>query len=117
MASVIMRSLGAVAVSGLLVSGCATYQPVDEAFHAALQQPYRLDAGDAIRITVFEQKELTNAYSVDKAGYIAFPLVGSVAARGRTPRKSKRILPPNCATGSSVIPMCRWKWSAIAPSS
>lgn len=87
MASVIMRSLGAVAVSGLLVSGCATYQPVDEAFHAALQQPYRLDAGDAIRITVFEQKELTNAYSVDKAGYIAFPLVGSVAARGRTPKE------------------------------
>ena len=46
-----------------------------------------LDAGDGIRITVFEQKELTNSYSVDKAGYIAFPLVGSVAARGRTPKE------------------------------
>ncbi len=37
-----------------------------------------------MRVTVFEQDELTNTYTVDKAGYIAFPLVGSVAARGRT---------------------------------
>lgn len=81
------RGLGALGLCGMLVSGCASYQPVDVAFHAALQQPYRLDAGDALRITVFEQKELTNSYSVDKAGYIAFPLVGSVAARGRTPKQ------------------------------
>jgi len=81
------RGFGTLGVAAMLVAGCATYQPVDEAFHAALQQPYLLDAGDAIRITVFEQKELTNSYSVDKAGYIAFPLVGSVAARGRTPKQ------------------------------
>jgi len=81
------RGFGIVALGSLLAAGCATYQPVDEAFHAALQQPYMLDAGDGIRITVFEQKELTNSYSVDKAGYIAFPLVGSVAARGRTPKE------------------------------
>ena len=81
------RGFGALGLCSLLVAGCASYQPVDVAFHAALQQPYRLDAGDAVRITVFEQKELTNSYSVDKAGYIAFPLVGSVAARGRTPKQ------------------------------
>jgi polysaccharide export outer membrane protein len=74
----------AVALSGIL-SGCATaYKPAPPAFHEALQEVYRLDAGDRLRITVFEQTDLTNTYSVDKAGYIAFPLVGSVAARGRT---------------------------------
>ncbi len=67
------------------LSGCATaYQPAPPAFHEAPQEVYRLDAGDRLRITVFEQTDLTNTYSVDKAGYIAFPLVGSVAARGRT---------------------------------
>lgn len=75
---------GAVA-SVAVLAGCATaYQPAPPAFHEALQEVYRLDAGDRLRITVFEQEDLTNTYSVDKAGYIAFPLVGSVAARGRT---------------------------------
>ncbi|MEN0087666.1 MAG: polysaccharide biosynthesis/export family protein [Pseudomonadota bacterium] len=49
-----------------------------------LQAPYTLDSGDVITVTVFEQADLTRNYSVDKSGYIAFPLVGSVAARGRT---------------------------------
>lgn len=71
--------------AGGLVSGCASsYHPAPPAFHEVLQQPYRLDAGDRMRITVFEQDDLSNTYIVDKAGYIAFPLVGAVPARGRT---------------------------------
>lgn len=66
------------------LSGCASYRPADPAFHKVLQAPYHLDAGDRVRVTVFEQADLTNSYLVDKAGYIAFPLVGSVPARGRT---------------------------------
>ena len=46
--------------------------------------PYRLDSGDAVRVTVYEQPELSNTYSVDQAGFIAMPLIGQVAARGRS---------------------------------
>ncbi len=63
---------------------CATYKPAPKAFHEATIQPYTLDAGDRLRITVFEQEGLTNSYTVDQAGYIAFPLIGQVPARGRT---------------------------------
>lgn len=68
----------------LLLSACSTYRPASEAFHAALTLPYSLDAGDRLRITVFGQPDLTNTYAVDKAGYVAFPLVGAVQARGLT---------------------------------
>ena len=81
---VIIASLG---ISGLLLSGCATYQPVDEAFHKVLNLPYHLDAGDSVRITVFEQASLSNSYAVDKAGNIAFPLIGSIVGRGKTPKQ------------------------------
>ncbi|MEZ5872649.1 MAG: polysaccharide biosynthesis/export family protein [Nitratireductor sp.] len=84
--STIKKTVTAAIVS-VLISGCSTYRPVDEAFHAALQQPYTLDAGDRLRVTVFGQTDLTNTYSVDKAGFIAFPLVGSVVARGQTPKQ------------------------------
>ncbi len=72
-----------VAVSAT-IAGCASYRPADPAFHRVLTKPYLLDSGDRLRITVFEQVGLTNTYLVDKAGYIAFPLVGSIAARGST---------------------------------
>lgn len=49
-----------------------------------LDGPYRLDSGDRLRVTVFEQPSLTNVYAVDQAGYVSFPLVGAIAARGRT---------------------------------
>lgn len=66
------------------VAGCSSYRPAPPAFHEAITQPYLLDAGDSVRITVFEQETLTNSYAVDQAGYIAFPLVGAIAARGHT---------------------------------
>lgn len=72
----------ALAVTGL--AGCTHYQPAPKAFQEATIQPYRLDSGDRMRITVFEQAGLTNTYTVDQAGYISFPLIGQVPARGRT---------------------------------
>ncbi|MEX3009368.1 polysaccharide biosynthesis/export family protein [Hoeflea sp. TYP-13] len=73
-------------LSGLALSlaACSGYRPAPEAFHRAVVEPYRLDSGDNLRITVFEQEDLTNTYAIDQAGYIAFPLIGSVSARGQT---------------------------------
>ena len=68
----------------LVFSGCSSYSPAPAFFHEALYQPYRLGAGDRIRVTVFEQEGLTNTYSVDQSGYMSFPLVGDVSLRGST---------------------------------
>lgn len=82
------------------MSGCATsYNPAPAAFHEAIQRPYHLDAGDRLRVTVFEQADLTNTYVVDKAGYIAFPLVGAVAARGRTIKQIEAAIAQKLAKG------------------
>jgi polysaccharide export outer membrane protein len=77
-------SLIVAALMAFVVAGCSGYRPAPAAFHKMLDQPYRLGAGDRIRVTVFEQEGLTNTYSVDQSGYFAFPLVGSVPARGHT---------------------------------
>lgn len=68
---------------GVVVAAAA---PVAVAAPVVLHDPaYRLDAGDRLRIVVFGQEGLTNSYSVDAAGVITMPLIGSVPARGRTP--------------------------------
>jgi polysaccharide export outer membrane protein len=56
------------------------------------EMPYLLDAGDRLRITVFGQDGLTNAYAVDAAGNITMPLVGTVPARGMTTQQLSSLL-------------------------
>lgn len=75
---------GLVAVALFSLAACSGYRPAPAAFHEAISQPYTLDAGDSVRVTVFDQVDLTNSYAVDQSGYISFPLVGAVPARGRT---------------------------------
>ena len=46
---------------------------------------YHLDAGDKLRVVVYGQEGLTNAYAIDAGGSITMPLIGAVRARGLTP--------------------------------
>lgn len=86
---IIFAALG---IACLSLASCSSYRPAPAAFHEALNQPYLLGAGDRVRITVFEQAALTNVYSVDQAGYLAFPLIGSVPARGKTAKQLESIM-------------------------
>jgi polysaccharide biosynthesis/export protein len=67
------------------------YVPAPVAYAAAAPVPvrydtaYRLDAGDKLRVVVYGQEGLTNTYAIDAGGSITMPLIGQVAARGRTP--------------------------------
>ncbi len=65
------------------LSSCAGY-PRGSAVHEELVSPYQLDSGDRLRVIVFDQADLSNTFTVDKGGFIAVPLIGTVEARGRT---------------------------------
>lgn len=80
------------AATSATLPGCTTYKPAPKAFHEATILPYTLDAGDRLRVTVFEQPGLSNTYSVDQAGYIAVPLIGQVPARGQTMQQLEGVI-------------------------
>lgn len=67
-----------------LFSGCANHDVLQDASYKILTQPYQLDSGDELRVTVFEQANLSTTYTVDQAGFVTMPLIGTVPARGRT---------------------------------
>jgi polysaccharide export outer membrane protein len=82
------------AISALRASFAAsrpgTFAPVANAYAATPvavthDAPYHLDAGDKLRVVVFGQEGLTNTYAIDAGGSITMPLIGAVAARGKTP--------------------------------
>jgi len=82
----------ALGLAAMTLSACSSYRPAPPAFHAALNEPYMLNSGDRVRVTVFEQASLTNNYSVDQSGYIAFPLIGSVPASGKTVKQLEGVI-------------------------
>ncbi len=73
--------LGIVA-SGL--SACSSFEPPREPMGGQLTEPYTLDSGDKLRVTVFGQPDLSGEFSVDGSGNIAIPLIPPVAAGGLT---------------------------------
>jgi polysaccharide export outer membrane protein len=99
-----VRAITVCLVALLALPGCmrtsgpaAETQPVDHSdagaygrSYAMAPRPtheaaYRLDAGDRLRVVVYGQEGLTNTYAIDAGGAITVPLIGAVAARGRTP--------------------------------
>ncbi len=55
-------------------------------------EPYTLDSGDRLRITVFGQEGLSNNYIVDANGRITMPFIGPVLARGCTTTQLSRVI-------------------------
>ena len=45
---------------------------------------YRINTGDKLAVTVYRVEDLTREYRVDLSGNLALPLIGNVAAIGRT---------------------------------
>jgi protein involved in polysaccharide export with SLBB domain len=56
------------------------------------ESAYQLGAGDRIRISVFNQDDLSGDYALDGKGRFSMPLIGAVSAEGLTPAQLERIL-------------------------
>ncbi len=67
------------------LAGCGSVPPPLEASQRApLTEGYPLAPGDRVRITVFNEPNLTGEYNVTAQGAISFPLIGDVPITGRT---------------------------------
>ncbi len=64
---------------------------------------YRLGAGDVIRISVFQNPDLTTESRVAESGRITFPLVGSVQVGGNTVQAAERIIASRLTEGGFVL--------------
>ncbi len=66
----------------LVLTACAASYSAE--FATDPNAPYTLGSGDRVRVIVFGQEALSNSYSVDGSGHIEMPLIGVVAAQGKT---------------------------------
>lgn len=68
---------------------------------------YTLGPQDQLKITVFDEPDLTNIYRVDSDGFITFPMINRVAASGLTPAELQDRLRAMLAAGYINNPQVR----------
>ncbi|PNU04780.1 sugar ABC transporter substrate-binding protein [Novosphingobium guangzhouense] len=90
----------------LLTGGCASqdYPFVDVAqANARAEQGPRLDAGDKLRIVVFDEPSLTGEYEVATSGAVTLPLISDVPASGSTTGQVADAITGKLAQGGYVL--------------
>jgi polysaccharide export outer membrane protein len=83
----------------LLAAGAARAQAPAAATSA---NEYRLGAGDVVRITVYQNPDLTLETRIGEAGTISYPLLGSVRIGGSTVAMAEKTIADGLRSGNFV---------------
>lgn len=97
----LFRALVPAAVLIATLSGCATagYEPLPTSEIGKARAPYKLDAGDKVRVNVYREPELSGEFSVNSTGALSLPLVGEVPVKGLTSAEVEAELTRRFASG------------------
>jgi len=82
----------------LLVVGCSSSAPPLAVSDGGVPA-YVLNAGDKVRVTVFNSPTLSGDFSVTGDGNLSFPLIGNVGVRGQTIEQTQEAIRAKLADG------------------
>lgn len=85
------------------------------ALSADLNESYLLGAGDKVRVTVFNEPNLSGEFSVGTDGTLSLPLVGDVVATGKTTKLVADEFATKLADGYLLNPSVAMEVSAYRP--
>lgn len=80
----------------------AAQQPAQQAAVPAATNEYRLGSGDVIRISVYQNPDLTLETRVTEAGIVSFPLLGTIRLGGQTVTGAERLIADGLKNGNFV---------------
>lgn len=87
MMSVFVRFVLTLLLFAAGVSAAFAVEPPTGTAAAKAVESYTLGSGDKIRLIVFGEEDLSGEFVVDDAGFVRLPLIGQIAAAGRTVRQ------------------------------
>ncbi|MXP41372.1 polysaccharide export protein [Altererythrobacter soli] len=99
-------AVGLFALAALSLAGCAsTNIPTASVIEAntGVEQGYTISSGDKIRVTVFDEENLTGDYQVGLAGDVQLPLIGRIVAAGETSTTLAEMIATMLRDGSYVL--------------
>lgn len=106
---------------GPILAGCDSARGIaanaEPASLAAAPQPvaYRLTAGDKVKVTVYNEQDLTGEFQVNDAGNVSFPLAGDIPASGATVSEFRQRLAAKLRNGFVKNPRVSVEISSYRP--
>ena len=86
----------------LLAGGQPAYAQAQAQPQAGAPNEYRLGSGDVVRISVFQNPELTLETRVTEAGLISYPLLGNVRIGGQSVTAAEKLIADGLRNGNFV---------------
>ena len=96
------KLIALLSVGLFMVSGCASSSATMDPLTAEAAAPYKLGAGDEVRVTVYGMDQLTNTYAVSDTGTISLPLLTPIPVQGRTVDEAATAIADNLRTKELV---------------
>jgi polysaccharide export outer membrane protein len=94
--------VAAAVLAVLMLGQPALAQPAGAAAAAAAPNEYRLGSGDVVRISVFQNPDLTLETRVTEAGIISYPLLGNVRLGGQSVTTAEKMIADGLRSGNFV---------------
>ena len=94
------------AAAGLAMNGCTTVNMPTVSVsqvNSELTEGYLVDAGDKLKVTVFDEPTLTGEYEVGVGGALSLPLVEALSVKGKTTNAISRLVEQKLADGGYVL--------------
>ncbi len=86
-------------MAAMLLNGCASTVPDLKPDVAGQIATYTLNAGDRLRITVYNEPALTGEYAVTGDGNISYPLIGNVPVKGKSIEQTQEMIRTQLGAG------------------
>jgi polysaccharide export outer membrane protein len=102
MTTITQRVLKAAVLCAALLSGAVYMAPALAQTSAAVPNEYRLGPGDVVRITVYQNPDLTLETRIGEAGVVSYPLLGSVRLGGSTVGQAEKAIADGLRGGNFV---------------
>lgn len=95
-------AFAALLVACMLGHGAAALAQAQPASTGAPPAEYRLGAGDVIRISVFQNPDLSLESRITEAGIVSYPLLGNVRLGGLSVTAAEKLIADGLRTGNFV---------------
>ena len=101
--SAVAAGLTAAAMMGVVLAvGLATTSALAQTAGAGVINEYRLGSGDVVRITVYQNPDLTLETRVTETGIVSYPLLGNIRLGGLSVTASEKLIADGLRNGNFV---------------
>ncbi|MBT9455292.1 MAG: polysaccharide export protein EpsE [Burkholderiaceae bacterium] len=94
--------LAAATATALALAAAGPVSAQAQTTASAASTEYRLGAGDIVRISVYQNPDLTLETRVSESGVVSYPLLGSIKIGGLAPAQAEKVISDGLKNGNFV---------------